>query len=249
MTVDVGRFAARLHRSRIERTPVAMLTADDPPLTRLGDAYAVASAGIDLRREAGELVVGGKLGFTSNAMRTAMGVDAPNYGWITDAMVVHDGLIDAGSLIHPKIEPEIAFFLDHDLDPPVTVADVMDATWAVMPCLEVVDSRYQNFSFRALDNVADNSSAGLVVLGDPVPLTTSGHGPLDLARLGVVVTADGAHHATAAGAAALDHPASAVAWMANHASDPLQAGHIVISGGGSDTSRGPVDGHRRDRRL
>jgi 2-oxo-3-hexenedioate decarboxylase len=192
----------------------------------IDDAYAIQEAGIRLRLEDGERVIGGKLGFTSRAMQQAMGVDHPNYGWLTDAMLIHDGVIPLDRLIHPKVEPEIAFLLDTDIDPPVSPAEVLAATAAVMPCLEVVDSRYVGFRFGPLDNIADNSSAGLVVLGSPCPPTG-----LDLRLVGVVVEDGGVVHATAAGAAALDHPAAAVAWMANHATSRLRAGDIVISGG------------------
>lgn len=194
----------------------------------LDDAYAVQEAGIGLRLADGESIVGGKLGFTSKAMQRAMGVHHPNYGWLTDAMLVHDGIVRLDALIHPKVEPEIAFLLGEDLEPPVSTTDVLAAAGAVMPCLEVVDSRYLDFRFGPLDNIADNSSAGMVLLGAPVrPLD------FDLTLLGVVVEANGELHATAAGAAALDHPAAAVAWLVNHhrTGRRFEAGQLVISGG------------------
>lgn len=204
---------------------MATLTSRFEGMTR-DDAYAVQAAGIALRRRDGETVVGGKLGFTSAAMRTAMGVDSPNYGWLTDAMMLDDGIASQQRFIHPKVEPEIAFWLSEDLHGPTTVAQVLAATSAVSACLEVVDSRYEGFRFAPLDNIADNSSAGGVVLGEQVPL-----GEVDLRTLGVVVTVDDRVVATAAGAAAHDHPAAAVAWMAANSDTPLRAGHVVISGG------------------
>ncbi len=223
--LDVQAAADELHAARHDRATVTTLTSRYPAMTA-ADAYAVQAAGLDRRRDEGERVVGGKLGFTSAAMRAAMGVDHPNSGWLTDAMLLHDGVARAEHFIHPKVEPEIAFLLADDLPHDAGVAEVLAATAAVLPCLEVVDSRYERFRFLALDNIADNSSAGGVVLGDPRPV-----GDLDLRVLGVVVTADGRLAATAAGAAAHDHPAAAVAWMARHADRPLRAGHLVISGG------------------
>jgi 2-oxo-3-hexenedioate decarboxylase len=217
--------AARLHSARLDRSPIPMLTEADPGLD-LDGAYAVQEAGIAMREADGETIVGGKLGFTSRAMQSAMGVDHPNYGWLTDAMVIDDGRVPLGDLIHPKVEPEIAFLLEADLDPPVSVSEVLAATSALLPCLEIVDSRFVDFRFRALDNISDNSSAAMVAFGDPVSPTGT-----DLALLGVAVSENGAIRHTAAGAAALDHPAAAVAWMANHSPRPLRAGWIVISGG------------------
>jgi 2-oxo-3-hexenedioate decarboxylase len=219
-------LADELHAARLERRPVLPLTGRTPDFD-LDAAYEVQAATLRLRAADGEVVVGGKLGFTSRAMREAMGVAQPNYGWLTDAMLIDDGVVRLDELIHPKVEPEIAFLLGHDLEPPVTAAEVLHATRAVLPCLEVVDSRYERFRFGPLDNIADDSSAGRVVLGDPVGLALG----LDLALVGCSVWVDGRLHATAAGAAALEHPAAAVAWMANHADDRLRAGHLVISGG------------------
>lgn len=210
-----------------------MLTHVHPDLAADG-AYAIQEAGIGLRLADGEQIVGGKLGFTSRAMQSYMGVDHPNYGWLTDAMIIHDRVVPLDQLIHPKVEPEIAFLLAEDLTPPVTAADVLAATAGVMACLEVVDSRFIDFRFQALDNIADNSSAAMVAMGDPHPI-----GAIDLSLVGVVVYENGRLRFTAAGAAALDHPAAAVAWMANHSPRPLTAGSVVISGGLTS----PVDLH------
>jgi len=218
-----AQFATELHLARQQRLEVETITARYPGFD-IDQAYLVQAAGIELRLEEGERIIGGKLGFTSRAMQQAMGVKHPNYGWLTDAMLIHDGVVPLGRLIHPKVEPEIAFLLKDDLEPPVSVADVIRATDGVMPCLEVVDSRYMDFRFQAADNIADDSSAGMLMLGDPHP-----PGRLDLT--GVVVSENGIVKFTAAGAAALDHPAAAVAWMANNCQRPLRAGDIVISGG------------------
>ncbi|MGH9246510.1 MAG: 2-keto-4-pentenoate hydratase [Acidimicrobiales bacterium] len=223
MTHD--QFAAELHQARLDRRVVAPITERRPGFG-IDDAYAVQAGVIQCRVADGETIIGGKLGFTSRAMQEAMGVDDPNYGWLTDAMVIHGGRVPLDQLIHPKVEPEIAFLLRLRLNPPASAADVLDATAAVMPCLEVVDSRYVDFRFAAPDNIADNSSAAMVALGDPHPIDG-----LDLALVGVVLSVDGRPRFTAAGAAALDHPAAAVAWMVNHCDRPLPAGHIVLSGG------------------
>lgn len=224
----VAELAAELHQARLDHREVDTITGRYPDLGLEG-AYAVQEAGIDLREEDGETVVGGKLGFTSVAMQRAMGVDQPNYGWLTDAMLIHDRVVDRDRLIHPKTEPEIAFLLGDDLPGEVTAGDVLDATAAVIPCLEVVDSRFVAFRFELEDNIADNSSAALLVLGD-VATPIAG---FDLRTCGVVLSVNGEVVHTAAGAAALDDPAEAVAWMANAVSGSrgLRSGDIVISGG------------------
>lgn len=223
--VDAAGVAAELHAARHDRRPVDPLTSRWPDMG-YADAYAIQARGVELRLADGERLVGGKLGFTSEAMRQAMGVDRPNYGWLTDGMWIYDGVVDLSRFIHPKVEPEIAFLLGRDLVAPVTANDVYVATEAVMASLEIVDSRYEGFRFGPLDNIADNSSAGAVVLGDPAE--PSG---IDLRLAGVVLSVDGQVTGTAAGAAAHDDPAAAVAWMVNNCGQPLRAGAVVISGG------------------
>ncbi len=212
----------------MERSTIAPIAGRVPDFGH-SSAYAVQAAGIKMRLSAGELIIGGKLGFTSKAMQRAMGVPTPNYGWLTDAMT-RSGQISLDELIHPKVEPEIAFQLRADLDDPgAGASEVLAAAVAVAPCLEIVDSRFDGFRFGPLDNIADNSSSGQLVLGDWVDIPTD---RLDL--VGVVLSVDGDPVMTAAGAAALDHPAEAVAWMARAVSGserPLMAGDIVISGG------------------
>ena len=231
-TLDAASAAAELHAARLAGVTIPTLTSRWDGMTR-DDAYAVQAAGIDLRIADGETVIGGKLGFTSAAMRRAMGVDSPNYGWLTDAMLLADGIAPPDAFVHPKVEPEIAFWLAEDLVAPVTVEDVLAATATVAPCLEVVDSRYDGFRFKLDDNIADDSTAAGLVLGEPVPLDelVERGRPADLRPLGVVLSVDDHVVHTAAGAAAHDHPAAAVAWMVNNCDAPLRAGHVVISGG------------------
>ncbi|GIW20728.1 MAG: hypothetical protein KatS3mg065_1024 [Chloroflexota bacterium] len=112
----------------------------------------------------------------------------------------------------------------------MTAVHVLAATAAVCLCLEIVDSRYEGFRFRAADNIADNSSAARLVLGGRLVDPRA----VDLAEIGVVFSADGALVATAAGAAVEGHPAAAVAWLVRHLArtgEELRAGDIVISGG------------------
>ena len=52
-----------------------------------------------------------------------------------------------------------------DVEPPATVVSVLAATEVVFGAVDVLDSRYEGFSFTLEDVVADNASAGAFYLG------------------------------------------------------------------------------------
>ncbi|MFM2406099.1 MAG: 2-oxopent-4-enoate hydratase [Pseudomonadota bacterium] len=206
------------------------LSARHPGLT-LEQAYGIQQR-LNARRLAdGERVVGHKIGVTSKAVMNMLGVHQPDFGLLTDAMLVHQGdAIDSATLIQPKAEGEIAFVLKRDLrGPGVGVADVLAATECVMPCFEIVDSRIRDWKITITDTVADNASCGVFVLGDRAvsPLK------LDLYACGMVLEKNGEVVHTGAGAAALGSPLNAVAWLANTLGAlgiPLKAGEVILSG-------------------
>ena len=206
------------------------LSSRHPDIT-IEDAYAIQQRLIARRLGAGERVVGKKIGVTSQAVMNMLGVFQPDFGILLDGMVYNEGQpIEARTLIQPKAEGEIAFVLKKDLmGPGVTAADVMAATEGVMACFEIVDSRIRDWKIQIQDTVADNASCGVFVLGDRLVDPRD----VDLATCGMVLEKNGEIVATGAGAAALGHPANAVAWLANTLGAhgiALEAGEVVLSG-------------------
>ena len=206
------------------------LTSRHPDLT-IEHAYAIQQRLIARRIAAGERVVGKKIGVTSQAVMNMLGVFQPDFGILLDGMVYNEGQpIEAKTLIQPKAEGEIAFVLKHDLmGPGVSAADVIAATEGVMACFEIVDSRIENWKIKIQDTVADNASCGVLVLGDRLVDPRD----VDLGTCGMVLEKNGEIVATGAGAAALGHPANAVAWLANtlgRLGMGLKAGEVVLSG-------------------
>ena len=161
-----------------------------------------------------------------------MGINEPVYGWLTDAMALEaDSSLKLSTVIHPRVEPEIVFILGQALaGPGVGVHDVLEATSAICCGLEVIDSRFIDFRFLLPDVIADNTSASRFVLGS-IKAPPAG---IDLSLTGCLFEENGAVAATAAGAAILGHPATAVAKLANFLGQrgrQLEAGWIVLSGG------------------
>ena len=230
MVVDVERWARYLTDAMDCKVAVAAITESED--LSLDDAYAIQDAAIELRVAGGERIIGAKLGLTSKAKQEQMGVDEPVYGWLTDAMLLApEAPVVCSELVHPRCEPEIVFRVGEDLQGPgVTAHDVLDATRTVCGGIEVIDSRFEAFSFTLPDVVADNTSAARFVLGtkrvDP--------DAVDLGLIGCLFEVNGVLVGTAAGAALLGHPAAAVALLANHLGrrgKKIEAGWTLLAGG------------------
>jgi 2-oxo-3-hexenedioate decarboxylase len=226
---DATTMADALIKAQRTRSPILPFTRTNPFLD-IETAYKTQARVVEHRLEDGEKIVGAKLGMTSKVKRHALGIDEPVYGRLTSGMLVAPGEpLDLRPLIHPRAEPELAFLIGRPIVAPVTIAGVLSATEAVLPALEVVDSRY-SAAFRLPDSVADNAGAARVVLGAravrPADL-------VDLSLLGCVLRSRGVIH-TAAGGAVMGHPAGALVWLAEALGargEHIGAGSIVLSGG------------------
>ncbi len=233
-SIDHAGWASYLLAAADDCSAVTAITKQVDEFS-IDDAYAIQAALLELRLGRGDALAGAKLGLTSAAKQEQMGVTEPVYGWVLEStMLDGSGEVDLGGLIHPRCEPEFVFVLGDDLaGPGVTSEDVLDATESVTGGIEVIDSRYEAFSFKLSDVVADNTSAARVVVG------SDGIGPrdADLTTVGCVLEVDGEVVATAAGAALLGDPAGCVAMLANHLGkhgQRLQAGWTVLAGAPTD---------------
>ena len=89
---------------------------------------------------------------------------------LIDDMFVEDGdEVPVEALLQPRVVVEIAFVMARDLaGPGVTTVDALTAIGGVLPAIEIVDSRIADWRVQLADTVADNASAGRVVLGSRI---------------------------------------------------------------------------------
>jgi 2-keto-4-pentenoate hydratase len=223
---DAATWARALLASRAARTtrdPITVTT----PLT-IDDAYAIQRHVTARRIESGERIIGWKLGYTSVAMRRQMGVDAPNHGPLTDAMVLASGAQVSERLVQPRVEPEIGVRMAGPVPADAGADEVQHVLDDAFACLEVVDSVFTDYRFRLEDNTADGSSAAQVVVGSSLGTVVG------LDEIDVVLRRNGEEVGRATGAAASGHPLAGVAWLAGQLAargSRLEAGQIVITGG------------------
>ncbi len=163
---NIENVARLLFDARINQQPIPQLSKNGIELTRT-QAYEVQEVGIQLRTRANEKLVGLKMGLTSEGKRRQMNLDSPLYGELSDRMQIQNqATFDIAKLIHPKIEPEIAFLISKPLSGQVTRAEVLNSCSAICACMEILDSRYEQFKYFSMEDViADNSSSSHFVAG------------------------------------------------------------------------------------
>ncbi|UXA19343.1 2-keto-4-pentenoate hydratase [Mycobacterium sp. SMC-4] len=233
MTIAHDRLADAadlLYAAQIQVAPIPPLIQTCPELA-VAEAYWIQRRNMARRIEAGAALRGHKIGLTSAPMQQLLGVDEPDFGFILDDMILADrSRVPVATFCAPRVEPEVAFLLGAPLrGPGVTAADVMAATEAVAPALEIVDSRIADWRITLADTIADNASSGAVVLGQWVPID---HAPR-LPDTTAILAVNGATVDSGAGAAVMGDPAAAVAWLANALArydTAIDAGRFVMSG-------------------
>lgn len=227
----IEQLAEHLENCQLQAKDTPKITDDHPDMD-WDDAYAIQNTILQRKLARGARVVGLKAGLTSHAKMKQMGVTDPVFGFLVDAYDVPEGgTVQVSELIHPKVEPEIAFVLKHALKGPgCHIGAVLAATDFVLPGIEVIDSRYRDFKFDLKSVVADNTSAARFVIGGQAQRPQQ----VDLRTVGIVLEKNGEPVALGAGAAVLGHPAAAIAMLANHLGrrgQEIPAGTMILSGG------------------
>ena len=158
---NLKSLAEQLYAARSTGKPISQLSrsVDFSPT----EAYEIQHLQLAMEKSPR---VGWKMGLTSKAKREQMNLHSPLYGYLLQSMQINGGLSLRG-LIHPKVEPEIAFLMRAPLKGEVSYEQARGAIEAVAPALEVLDSRYDEFKYFSLqDVIADNSSSCRYVIGE-----------------------------------------------------------------------------------
>lgn len=222
----VDRCSTLLWTAERERAPIAVLTSDMPALDQAA-AYAIQWATFGRR---GAPLAGFKLGGT---VRAAPGVDRRSYGCLAASGRLGEGGMpaDPARFMKPCIEAEIALRLGRELagagHTRESVAAHLDA---VIPALEIADTRYTAYPSNLIDNIADNSAGGGFVLGEPVAWTSG----TDLRAVEVLFHEGDSLLGRGCGADVMGDPLLALAWLAGRLAEDgrvVPAGAVILTGG------------------
>ena len=195
------------------------------------DAYAIQYRLVERLKDSGEVIRGHKVALTTKAAREHLGVDEPCFGHILDTRIYANGsAVPLAELADPHCEAEIAFFLKDELrGPGVTPVQVMAATQAVLPAIELVDLKVQGEGIRSTDVIAHQALHGGVIIGSRmIDLAAN-----DLQFEGATVEYNGLLAGSGTGFEVMGNPINPIVWLANKMAefdDYLKAGEIIISG-------------------
>ncbi|HEY2255979.1 MAG TPA: 2-oxo-hepta-3-ene-1,7-dioic acid hydratase [Variovorax sp.] len=231
----IRQLAAELHESEKSRVQVEHFSKRFPEMS-IEDGYAVSREWVKTKLAEGRVARGHKIGLTSRAMQQASQITEPDYGTLLDDMFFEQGDIPFTRFIAPRVEVELAFVLGRKLKGPnVSIFDVLAATDYVVPAIEIIDARIEQFDRhskqmrRVFDTIADNAAnAGIITGGRPVKPDA-----VDLRWVSALLYKNGVIEESGVAAAVLNHPATGVAWLANKLApwdECLEAGEVVLGG-------------------
>jgi 2-oxo-3-hexenedioate decarboxylase len=175
---DVDAIADRLLAASAGVASIAPIT-DALSDFDLSDAYRVAAAVTQRRIARGERPVGWKIGFTNRTIWDEYDVYAPIWGPMYDSTV---GSVDPGDsasllpiagFIEPRIEPEIAFRIAAPPHPDMDERELIACVDAAAHGVEIVQSPFPGWRFKAADTVAAFALHGCYRHGGFVPIASA----------------------------------------------------------------------------
>jgi 2-oxo-hept-3-ene-1,7-dioate hydratase len=232
----VRQLARQLYAARKTRVQLRHFSSQHPQMT-IEDGYTIQREWVKLELAAGHVIKGRKIGLTSRAMQQASQINEPDYAPLMDDMFFETGAeIPLDRFIAPRVEVELAFVLDEPLrGPGITLPQVLAATAYVIPALEIIDARIEQFDRetraprKVFDTIADfAANAGVVTGGRPVRADA-----VDLRWIGAILSKNGVVEETGLAAGVLDHPGNGIVWLANKIAgygEQLNAGDVVLGG-------------------
>lgn len=221
-----------------EKTGVQIpLLSDTYPAMNMDDAYIIQAALVRMKCNAGDKIIGWKIGLTSKAMQQALSIDTPDSGVLLQSMMFGNGAnIPAKRFIQPRIEAEIALVTKAPLSGlGLTGAEILAATDYIMPALEILDTRIVRKDLKTgrvrsvLDTISDNAANAGIVCGAPVRDIYK----VDLRWVGVIVSRNSEVEETGLGAGVLNDPLKSISWLVerlSHYGERIEAGQIILSG-------------------
>jgi 2-keto-4-pentenoate hydratase len=222
MTFEPARAAAAFLRARKSKRLIDQLPEGSQPTSET-DVYLIQ----DLVAKTLGPVVAWKVG---SATVDSEPFRAPIH---RDTVFIDQTCIPAKMFHVIGVEAELVYAFKRDLPPegtPYSLGTVLDAIGAIMPGIEIVDTRFKIFGGRdPLAHRADQGNHGALILGTPVHSWRS----LVPSNLSVRLQVDGKILREAVGGNSAVDPVRLLVWLVNEGSRSLggvRAGQVVTTG-------------------
>ena len=155
-----------------------------PPFTQVDSTltptrgYEAALALHRHRLAEGWKAVGRKIGFTNRTIWPEYGVYTPMWAHVYDSTVTFfdgiEGSLAIGHLAEPRIEPEILLHFKTSPSGATTEAEILDCVDWIAHSVEIVQSHFPAWKFKAADTAAAFGLHGALVVGPPRPIAELG---------------------------------------------------------------------------
>ena len=170
----INQAADILFKSRLSLKKIAELPKNCTPHNK-EEAYAIQDSLVKkyLSLNDSISVIGKKIGCTNKAAQEQINVNEPFYGNIfSHYSSKSDCSVNAENFFKPFIEPEFSFKIKEELvlsKAPYSSEEVYKSIHSVLPSIELVDSRFNDWTIAGIDNlIADNAANAYWIYGDEI---------------------------------------------------------------------------------
>jgi len=230
--------AREILNARRDRRQIACA---NPEELTMEAAYRISRRIRDMRTDAGERIIGRKIGFTNPTIWDEYNVHAPIWGYMYDTTFneLHSthSRLSLAPFCEPRIEPEIAFGFARAPTVGESEEDLLASIDWFAHGFEIVDSLFKDWKFEAADTVAAFGLHGAYLCGprrhlkdeDPTRLLTALQTfQIELARDGETIDIGQGANVLGSPLKALRHAIEVIA--ADPDADPIAAGEVVTTG-------------------
>ena len=160
---QINKAADILYNSRINIKRIKELPKDCTPKS-FQEAYAIQDELTKryLSEDKKTFIIGKKIGCTNEAAKMQLNIKDSFFGnMFSDNISRSNTIINPKKYFSPFVEPEFSFKMKNELDiskAPYSPDVIYESILAVMPSIELVDSRYEDWTSIGVNNlIADNA--------------------------------------------------------------------------------------------
>ena len=170
----INKAAEILYNSRINLKRIEKLPEDCTPQT-LKEAYDIQDELVNkhLKIDNNNSLIGKKIGCTNKAAQIQLNIKESFFGNMFSKNISKSKcIINSKNYFSPFVEPEFSFVMKDELDilkAPYKPDVVCESISAVLPSIELVDSRFEDWTVVGVKNlIADNAVHAHWIYGDEI---------------------------------------------------------------------------------